>query len=160
MRALRAQRPPGAERRHSLSPRQLAAGGTVAPSLEARSADTALASRRPTTRGLFAPNDWLAERGCTHVAMEATGVYWKPVRRVLQCLLDPLHVLALLPHKLLAGAGQVAQLLDGRRRHEARADEPRRGQEGRVANEVSLELGHASLARRRENSRGTSLCDT
>jgi transposase len=26
---------------------------------------------------------WLAEQGCTHVAMEATGVYWKPVWHVL-----------------------------------------------------------------------------
>ena len=22
--------------------------------------------------------EWLAEEGCTHVAMESTGVYWKP----------------------------------------------------------------------------------
>ena len=28
--------------------------------------------------------DWLAEHGCTHVAMEATGVYWKPVWHVLE----------------------------------------------------------------------------
>jgi transposase len=27
---------------------------------------------------------WLAERGCTSVAMEATGVYWKPVYNVLE----------------------------------------------------------------------------
>jgi len=26
---------------------------------------------------------WLAENGCTHVAMEATGVYWKPVWHIL-----------------------------------------------------------------------------
>ena len=26
---------------------------------------------------------WLAEHGCTHVAMEATGVYWKPVWHIL-----------------------------------------------------------------------------
>jgi transposase len=32
-----------------------------------------------TTQGLFALSDWLSQRGCTHVAMEATGVYWKPV---------------------------------------------------------------------------------
>ena len=32
-----------------------------------------------TTAGLLALSAWLAERGCTHVAMEATGVYWKPV---------------------------------------------------------------------------------
>jgi len=37
-----------------------------------------------TTQGLFALNDWLTERGCTHVAMEATGVYWKPVWHVLE----------------------------------------------------------------------------
>jgi hypothetical protein len=23
--------------------------------------------------------DWLSSKGCTHVAMESTGVYWKPV---------------------------------------------------------------------------------
>jgi len=28
--------------------------------------------------------DWLKARGCTHVAMEATGVYWKPVWHVLE----------------------------------------------------------------------------
>jgi transposase len=36
-----------------------------------------------TTQGLLALSDWLAENGCTHVAMEATGVYWKPVWHVL-----------------------------------------------------------------------------
>ena len=55
-----------------VSPRQLAAGGTAAPSLEARSADTALASRRPITRGLFALNDWLAEQASGH-RPQATG---------------------------------------------------------------------------------------
>ena len=37
-----------------------------------------------TTRGLFALADWLGSQGCTHVAMEATGVYWKPVWHVLE----------------------------------------------------------------------------
>jgi transposase len=37
-----------------------------------------------TTRGLFALADWLESHGCTHVAMEATGVYWKPVWHVLE----------------------------------------------------------------------------
>src|SRR6266576_3594882 len=32
-----------------------------------------------TTKGLLALADWLASERCTHVAMEATGVYWKPV---------------------------------------------------------------------------------
>jgi transposase len=37
-----------------------------------------------TTRGLLALADWLCEAGCTHVAMESTGVYWKPVWHVLE----------------------------------------------------------------------------
>jgi transposase len=36
-----------------------------------------------TTPGLLALADWLAECGCTHAVMEATGVYWKPVWHVL-----------------------------------------------------------------------------
>src|SRR5688500_12196739 len=36
-----------------------------------------------TTTGLLALSDWLCENSCTHVAMEATGVYWKPVWHVL-----------------------------------------------------------------------------
>ena len=35
-------------------------------------------SRRPL-RGLLALADWPAAHGCTHVAMEARGVYWKPI---------------------------------------------------------------------------------
>jgi transposase len=38
---------------------------------------------RTTTRDLLALSQWLADEGCTHVAMEATGVYWKPVWHVL-----------------------------------------------------------------------------
>lgn len=36
-----------------------------------------------TTPGLVALSNWLADAKVTHVAMEATGVYWKPVWRVL-----------------------------------------------------------------------------
>lgn len=36
-----------------------------------------------TTPGLLALSAWLAEHDCTHVAMEATGVYWKPVWHIL-----------------------------------------------------------------------------
>lgn len=35
------------------------------------------------TRDLLALGDWLKEAGCTHVAMESTGVFWKPVFNVL-----------------------------------------------------------------------------
>src|SRR3990170_4891692 len=37
-----------------------------------------------TTKGLLALSDWLAKHEVTHVAMEATGVYWKPVWHVLE----------------------------------------------------------------------------
>ena len=37
-----------------------------------------------TTRALLELADWLAAHGCTHVAMEATGIYWKPVWHVLE----------------------------------------------------------------------------
>jgi transposase len=36
-----------------------------------------------TTAGLEALLSWLTESGCTHVALEATGVYWKPVWNIL-----------------------------------------------------------------------------
>ena len=36
-----------------------------------------------TTASLTTLSDWLAENKCTHVAMEATGVYWKPVWHIL-----------------------------------------------------------------------------
>jgi transposase len=35
------------------------------------------------TAGLEALLAWLTQSGCTHVAMEATGVYWKPVWNIL-----------------------------------------------------------------------------
>lgn len=37
-----------------------------------------------TTKGLLALADWLTESECTHVAMESTGVYWKPVWHILE----------------------------------------------------------------------------
>lgn len=37
-----------------------------------------------TTKGLIELADWLDEAQCTHVAMEATGVYWKPVWHILE----------------------------------------------------------------------------
>lgn len=38
-----------------------------------------------TTRELLALSEWLDSCDCTHVAMEATGVYWKPVWYLLEC---------------------------------------------------------------------------
>jgi len=36
------------------------------------------------TKDLLALSDWLVHEGCTHVAMESTGVYWKPVYNILE----------------------------------------------------------------------------
>jgi transposase len=50
-----------------------------------------------TTAELLELGDWLRQAGCTHVAMEATGVYWKPVWHVLEgefelILANPAHI--------------------------------------------------------------------
>jgi transposase len=37
-----------------------------------------------TTSALLELSDWLSSHGVTHVAMEATGVYWKPVWHLLE----------------------------------------------------------------------------
>jgi len=36
------------------------------------------------TQDLLQMRDWLKEQGCTHIAMEATGVYWKPIYNLLE----------------------------------------------------------------------------
>jgi transposase len=38
---------------------------------------------KTTTRGLLELTDWLDGEGATHIVMEATGVYWKPVWNIL-----------------------------------------------------------------------------
>jgi transposase len=53
---------------------RLAEGGKV--TTEVRTFET-------TTASLIGLRDWLAANKCTHVAMEATGVYWKPVWHIL-----------------------------------------------------------------------------
>src|SRR5277367_4588255 len=53
---------------------RLVTGGKV--KRECRSFET-------TTSGLLDLLAWLTASGCTHVAMEATGVYWKPVWSIL-----------------------------------------------------------------------------
>jgi transposase len=48
------------------------------------------------TDDLLRLRDWLTEVGCTHVAIESTGVYWKPVFNILESaltviLINPEH---------------------------------------------------------------------
>jgi transposase len=60
-----------------------------------------VATFETATAGLIALSEWLAEHSVTHVAMEATGVYWKPVWHILSTagsftlvLANALHVKA------------------------------------------------------------------
>jgi transposase len=71
-----------------------------------------------TTPGLLALSDWLAECGCGHAVMEATGVYWKPVWHVLAdgdlalVLANAAHVRNLPGRKTdVADAAWLAELL-------------------------------------------------
>ena len=52
-------------------------GADGAPTKEVRAFAT-------MTDDLLALSDWLTAAGCTHVAMESTGVYWKPVYNLLE----------------------------------------------------------------------------
>ena len=45
-----------------------------------------------TTAQLLLLLDWLVEWGCTHVAMESTGEYWKPIDNILEGYLTILLV--------------------------------------------------------------------
>ena len=51
---------------------------------EGRKATTEHREFATTTAGLIALASWLTEAGCTHVATEATGVYWKPVWHIFE----------------------------------------------------------------------------
>lgn len=41
-----------------------------------------------TTRELVSLREWLLAHGCTHLAMESTGVYWKPVYTIWEGALE------------------------------------------------------------------------
>jgi transposase len=57
------------------------------------------------TRSLTELKDWLLENGITHVAMESTGIYWKPVYHVLEptslkvWIVNARHIKNVLGHK-------------------------------------------------------------
>jgi transposase len=50
---------------------------------EGRTARKEIRTFSTMTRDLEALRDWLMAQGVTHVAMESTGVYWKPVHAIL-----------------------------------------------------------------------------
>lgn len=70
-----------------------------------------------TTAGLLALRDWLLAAGCTHVAMEGTGVYWKPVYNLLEdhftlILANARHIKAVPGRKTdVSDAEWIAELL-------------------------------------------------
>ena len=53
--------------------------------------------------------DWLAEQGVTHVALESTGVYWKPIWNLLE---DRFALLLVNPRHIKAVPGRKTDVLD------------------------------------------------
>jgi transposase len=130
------------------------------------------------TRDLLEMARWLKEEGVTHVAMEATGVYWRPVWAVLedqfqQMLVNPQHMKAvpgrktdtkdcewiadLLQHGLLKGSfvppTPIQDLRDlTRYRAQLRQDQ------GRAANRIQklLEQANIKLSSVASNALGVS----
>jgi transposase len=51
---------------------------------EGRHRERVVESFATTTKALLRLHDWLLGYRVTHVAMEATGIYWKPVWHVLE----------------------------------------------------------------------------
>jgi transposase len=117
------------------------------------------------TRELFQLADWLRACGVTHVAMESTGVYWKPVWNILEgqfevLLVNAQHIKAvpgrksdqkdcewiadLLQHGLLRGSfvppKEMRELRDLTRYRVSLAQE-----ENRIANRVQKVLEDANL---------------
>ena len=72
------------------------------PRREVRSFETTVAQ-------LLALGDWLAEEGVTHVAMESTGVYWKPVYNLLE---DRFTLLLANAHRIKAVPGRKTDVRD------------------------------------------------
>jgi transposase len=72
---------------------------------------------RTMTTDLLALADWLQQAGCPHVAMESTGVYWRPVYNLLegQCellVVNAQHIKAVPGRKTdVKDAAWIAELL-------------------------------------------------
>src|SRR3990170_8131304 len=61
------------------------------------------------TKDLLEMADWFVEKGVTHVAMESTGVYWKPVYNVLE---EGFTVLVVNAHHIKAVPGRKTDVKD------------------------------------------------
>jgi transposase len=61
------------------------------------------------TKDLLALLDWLQQAGCTHLAMESTGVYWKPIYNILE---GHLEVVVVNAQHLKGVPGRKTDVLD------------------------------------------------
>lgn len=61
------------------------------------------------TRELLEMADWFTQRGVTHVAMESTGIYWKPVYNLLE---EGFTVLVVNAHHIKAVPGRKTDVKD------------------------------------------------
>jgi transposase len=61
------------------------------------------------TDDLLDLSDWLTSEGCTHVAIESTGVYWKPVFNILE---GPLSVILVNARDVKAVPGRKTDVRD------------------------------------------------
>jgi transposase len=61
------------------------------------------------TDGLLQLSDWLAAAGCTHVAIESTGVYWRPVFNIFEC---DFEVLLINAHHIKTVPGRKTDVRD------------------------------------------------
>src|SRR5436853_7827772 len=59
-------------------------GGRVPPVAGGRRVKTEVQRFGTTTAELLRLTEWLSQAACTHVAMESTSVYWKPVFNLLE----------------------------------------------------------------------------
>ncbi|HTX77701.1 MAG TPA: IS110 family transposase [Terracidiphilus sp.] len=130
------------------------------------------------TRDLLALADWLHQHAVTHLAMEATGIYWRPVWAVLegqfeQMLVNPQHIKAvpgrktdtrdaewiadLLQHGLLKGSFVPPTPIQDLRDLTRYRAELRQSQ-NRVANRIQkfLEQANLKLASVASNTLGVS----
>jgi len=73
------------------------------------------------TRELLALSEWLAGLGVTRVAMESTGVYWKPIYNLLE---DRFELILVNAHHMKAVPGRKTDVKDCDARHQTCSRSP------------------------------------
>lgn len=62
------------------------------------------------THDLLEMVDWIKQNGCTHVAMESTGSYWKPIYNLLEA--EKIKILVVNAHHIKAVPGRKSDVKD------------------------------------------------